>query len=89
MLAHGTVDDFAVAVPDPPVAGFIGGRTNGAWRGTFVSRTNWFYSLERTSNFTNWSAVSPANAGTGGTMSLLDTNMVVGGAVYRVKALKP
>jgi hypothetical protein len=89
VLAHGAVDDFVVAVPDAPVANFAGTKTNGQWRGTFASRTNWFYALERTLNFTNWAVASSTNAGNGGVMTLFDTNAVAGGAYYRVKALRP
>ncbi len=87
--AHGTVDNFAVTVPDPPVGNFTSARSNAIWRGTFVSRTNWFYSWERTLNLVTWTTASPTNAGTGGAMQLLDTNALTGGAFYRVKALKP
>jgi hypothetical protein len=89
VLAHGTVDNFAVTVPDPPVANFTGTKSNAVWRGAFVSRTNWFYSLERTVDFNSWAVASPTNTGTGGAMQLLDTNGPAGGAFYRIKASKP
>jgi len=89
ILAHGTVDNFAVTVPDPPVANFTGAKSNATWRANFVSRTNWAYSLERTLDFATWSAASPTNSGNGGLMQFVDTNALPAGAFYRIKALKP
>jgi len=87
--AHGTVDNLAVTIPEPPVANLAGVRTNGGWQATFVSRTNWFYALERTTNVANWSVVSPTNAGTGGSVVLQDSNPPGAGAFYRVRAWRP
>jgi hypothetical protein len=89
ILAHGIVDNFLVTMPDPPVSNFAGAGSNTVWRATFISRTNWFYALERTTNLAAWSSVSPTNAGTGGAMLLQDNNAVSSGGFYRVKATKP
>lgn len=86
VLAHGTIDDIVVTVPEPPVTQFAGQRTNGTWRATFVSRTNWFYALERSSNLNVWNVVSPTNSGTGSFMTLVDSNAPAGDSFYRVKA---
>lgn len=87
--AHGTVDNLLVTVPDAPVANFTLSQSNAVWRGTFVSRTSWSYALERTPDFTNWATASTASAGTGGVMSVADTNAPPGRAFYRIKALRP
>lgn len=88
ILAHGTVDNFFVTVPDSPVSNFAGAESNSIWRATFTSKTNWFYSLERTVDFTNWFSASATNSGTGGAMTLQETNLNAA-AFYRVKAQKP
>jgi hypothetical protein len=86
ILAHGTVDNIVATVPDSPVTLLTGMRSNGAWRATFVSKTNWFYALERTTDFASWNAVSPTNSGTGGTILLEETNAPADGGFYRVRA---
>ncbi len=88
ILAHGTVDNFVVTVPDPPVSNFTGTKSNATWRATFGTQVNWFYALERSADFATWSVTSPTNSGTGGTLVLQDTNAAAS-AFYRVKAMKP
>ncbi len=87
--ARGSVDNFQMTLPDPPVVDFIGTRGNAVWRAQFISRTNWSYALERSVNWTAWTTVSPTNAGSGGALSLQDTSAPTGGAFYRVRAMKP
>ena len=60
--------------------------TNGVWQARFFARTNWLYTLERTTNFSSWAPVSPAVRGVNSNMSLPDTNAVTGKAFYRVRA---
>lgn len=88
ILAHGTVDNLLMTVPDAPVGNFSGVKSNATWRATFMTKTNWFYALERSVDFATWSAASATNSGTGGTMLLQDTSALVK-AFYRVKAVKP
>ena len=88
ILAHGTVDNFVITVPDPPVSQFTGTKSNATWRATFGTKLNWFYALERSADFATWSVASPTNSGTGGTLLLQDTNASAN-AFYRVKAMKP
>ena len=88
ILAHGAVDNLLVTVPDAPVGNLIGTKSNSTWRATFTTKTNWFYSLERSADFVTWSAASATNSGTGGAMLLQDTNTLTN-AFYRVKAVKP
>jgi hypothetical protein len=87
--AHGVVDNLRVTVSDPPVSELVGVKSNTTWRTTFVTRSNWSYALERSSDFLAWNVVSPTNGGTGSTFLLQDTNMPSDGAFYRVKAMRP
>jgi hypothetical protein len=89
ILAHGVVDNVVATVPDPPVSDFAGARSNSLWHATFTTKTNWFYSLERTGDFATWAPASVTHSGTGGTLVLQDTNAVASEAFYRVKAVKP
>ena len=89
ILAHGTVDDFQIITPGPPLAGIAGAFTNGFWQVQFLTRTNWFYTLERTTNFESWTTVSPRHTGTGKYVFLQDAAAPNDRAFYRVKAERP
>lgn len=86
ILAHGVVDNFSVTVPDAPVSNFVGSKSNSTWRGTFTSKTNWTYALERSLDFATWNVVSPTNSGSGGILLLQDTTAAAAGGFYRVNA---
>jgi len=85
VLAHGVVDDFLFAAP-PPVTRVT---ATGAGQIQFRSTTNWLYHLERATNFQWWLPVSGSLPGTGGTMTMQDTNPPSGSAFYRVQAHLP
>ncbi len=89
VLAHGTVDNLTCRTPPPPVAFISCELSNRVWQVDFESRTNWMYTLERTSDFLGWTTVSGSVSGTGGTMFLQDTNSSSPAAFYRVLAVKP
>lgn len=90
ILAHGVVDNFRVIVPEPPVQNLTGGFAGAnAWQVQFGSQTNWFYTLERTTNFTDWDAVSITFLGNGGNFTLSDLNLISAAAFYRVRAHRP
>jgi hypothetical protein len=89
ILAHGTVDDFVLTVPDPPVTPLAGAFAGAHWEVRFTSRPNWFYTLERTTNFSTWTSVSAATPGTGATLALADPQWPGGQAAYRVRANRP
>jgi hypothetical protein len=90
VLAHGVLDDLRINVPEPPVTKVAGGFENGAWRVELSSRTNWLYTLQRTSDWVSWTNVSPVTAGTGSLLMLQETNSASASSVfYRVKAEKP
>ena len=59
ILAHGVVDNFVVTVPPPPVQNLTNTSSNGVWQAQFLSRSNWVYTLERTTDFQSWTNVSP------------------------------
>lgn len=86
VLAHGWVDNFVFAAP-PPVTRVAAGSAPGSAQ--FRSTTNWLYHLERTTDFAVWTPVSAVAPGTGGEMTLQDTNPPPGRAFYRVQAQLP
>lgn len=89
LLAHGTVDNFVLSLPPPPVQNLTVGFTNDTWTAQFISRTNWLYTLERTTNFSAWTVVSIAATGNGTNLFLPDSNAALSQAFYRVRAERP
>ncbi len=89
ILAHGTVDNFRVTVPEPPVQNFVGAFVGANWQVQFTSRTNWFYTLEGTTNFTTWNAAMITTPGNGSILTLTDSNPAPAAAFYRVRANRP
>jgi hypothetical protein len=89
LLAHGTVDNFTVTVPPPPVQNFSGGFTNNFWQAQFAGQNNWLYTLERTTDLISWNDVSQTNSGNGTNLFLPDTNAISSKTFYRVRAERP
>ena len=89
LLAHGSVANFVVTVPPPPIQNLAGIFSNGIWQAQFISRSNWLYTLERTTDFKSWTDVSSATSGNGTNLFLPDTNARADKAFYRVKAERP
>lgn len=86
ILAHGEIDNVAVTFPPPPLQVGKAGFSGGQWDQSFISRTNWNYVLQATSDFQTWSEVSATRAGTGGQIVLQETNAANHGArFYRIK----
>ena len=89
LLAHGSVANFVVTVPPPPVQNLTGSFSSAVWQAQFSSRSNWLYTLERTADFQSWTDVSPATFGNGTNLFLPDTNAPADKAFYRVRAERP
>ena len=89
LLAHGTVDNFIITVPPPPVQNLYGAISNNLWRAQFISQSNWLYTLERTTNFVWWNDASISTGGNGTNLFLPDTNAIFSKAFYRVRAERP
>ncbi len=86
VLAHGTVDNLVIMTPPPPVGNAVGGFLGQGWQVQFTGRTNWIYTLERTTDFQFWQSLQSA---TNIPWALLDTNAPSGKAFYRVRAERP
>jgi hypothetical protein len=86
LLAHGLIDNIEVQLPWLPVESLHSTWTNGNSWTDFFARTNWFYTLERSTNSVNWTPVSPRTAGSSGNLSIMDSNAPPERAFYRVKA---
>ncbi len=88
ILVHGAVDNLVVAL-QPPAAELAGKFTGSAWQVQFVSRTNWAYVVERTTDFRSWIPVSATLYGNGGVLSIQDTNAPARSALYRARTIQP
>ncbi len=89
LLAHGAVDNFAIALPPPPVQNFSGAFTNGIWQAQFISQSNWLYTLQRSTNLISWDDISISTGGNGTNLFLPDPNAISGKSFYRVRAERP
>jgi len=87
LLAHGIVDNIVLTLPPAPIQLHRGSIIAGQWQSSFLSRTNWQYVLEATGDLRTWSEVSGAIAGTGGPLTLRETNAPSATArFYRIKS---
>jgi len=89
VLAHGTVANFTVTLPPPPVQQLGGYLTHGRWSVGFLSRTNWLYSLQSSPDLQHWITVNPDNAGNGTNLVLSDPTPPGSRAFYRIEAERP
>jgi hypothetical protein len=89
LLAHGSVTDFVVTVPPPPVQNLTVSFSNAVWRAQFISQSNWLYTLERAGDLLSWTNVFPAAPGNGTHLYLPDTDAPADRAFYRVRAERP
>lgn len=89
LLAHGTLDNFTVTVPPPPVQNLTGAFSNNVWQAQFISQSNWLYTLEATADFISWNDVSTATSGNGTNLFLPDNNPSPDKSFYRVRADRP
>jgi hypothetical protein len=85
LLAHGTVDNLAVAAPLP--VGTINAIAAGQVQ--FTSDTNWLYTLQRSVDFQSWTNASISTSGNGTNLFLQDTNTISDKSFYRVRADLP
>jgi hypothetical protein len=89
VLAHGVADNIVLTVPPPPVQNLTGKFMDNQWEVTFISRTNWVYTLQRTAGFHSWADVSQGLSGNGASLVLADANSGPESAFYRVRAERP
>jgi hypothetical protein len=88
ILARGRIDNLVVETPPPPVTQLT--QTHAAAHSVnFLSRSNWFYTLLRSTNLTTWTALPATTNGTGLTAQLTDASPPVEKCFYRVRAERP
>lgn len=86
VLAHGRLDNIVITLPDAPIQQFAGGFAQGTWRGDFVGRPGWRYTLEVSSNLQTWRSVGSSVDGTGQLQTLTDPSPSPREAFYRIRA---
>ena len=88
ILAHGTIGNLVLVVPPPPVSLLQITPVSGVGQVQFTSRTNWNYVLQSSADLQTWAPAGPPVAGTGGNLTLQDTNSPQPHQFYRVDALR-
>lgn len=89
LLATGRVDNISMTTPPSPIQNLTGQFAGSNWQAQFTSRTNWLYTLERTTNYNSWSNASATTPGNGTTLILQDLTPPALNAAYRVRAQRP
>jgi hypothetical protein len=90
VLAHGMVDNLLITIPPPAIAGLSGAFTSqNMWQVQFTSRSNWLYTLERTTDFQTWTSASNPSSGNGNSLILQESQPATGIGFYRVRAQRP
>ena len=88
-LAHGTVANLVVTVPPPPAQNLAAAFSNSVPQVQFTDRTNWLYTLQRSTDLFSWADASPTTPGVDNTLTLQDTNTLADKAFYRIRAQRP
>jgi hypothetical protein len=88
ILAHGLIDNVAVTTPPWPVEQLRGAFQESTWRAQFLSRSNWVYTLECSTNANSWASLVSTTS-QGGLVIMGDTNPPAQNALYRVQAARP
>jgi hypothetical protein len=89
VLAHGVISNLVVTVQTWPVGTLTGARVGDVWEGRCYSRSNWLYTLDRSTDLQSWTPASATNAGLDADLVLQDTNPPAGQAFYHVRAQQP
>lgn len=88
VYAQGAVNNFVLTLP-PVVRNVENTFSNGISQVQFGTYANEVYTLQRSTNLVSWYAASPDTNGSGGVMTLEDTNAPAPWAFYRVRASQP
>jgi hypothetical protein len=86
LLAHGTIGNITIKVPRAPVTFLQPALLNGAEGVQFSSLEDWNYILQSSRDLQSWVQVGSPVAGTGGKLTLQDTNSPQTQLFYRVLA---
>jgi hypothetical protein len=93
LYGQGTISNLSITLPPPPIQNLTLAQSNGLWQAEFTSRTNWYYTLLRTTNVSlpaaAWRTASITAAGNATNLILQDTNAPTTQAFYRVSAIRP
>jgi len=88
LLAHGTIGNVTLEVPRPPLTFLQPTLVDGVAGVQFYSQENWTYILQSSGDLQTWVQVGSPVAGTGGKLTLQDTNPPQKQLFYRVCALR-
>jgi hypothetical protein len=93
MSAPYNAHKHAPTEPDPGITALVknltGGFQDGRWQAQFLSCANWLYSLERSSDMQNWTAVTNGISGNGTNLVTTDSAPPADNAFYRIRVDQP
>lgn len=86
--ATGSVDNISISWSHPAAARLALSRAGSSYQIKINSSIQWWYTLERTTDFANWIKISPPMPGTGSELIFVDDNPPSDFAFYRVLSEK-
>lgn len=87
VFARGTVDNVRLELPEPPIRRFTGGPDGATWQAGFTGWLGWRYTLEASSDLSEWNAVSATIDGDGHRQTLVDPHPSPDRSFYRLQAM--
>jgi len=82
LLAHGTVDNIEVTIPDRMKGEFV----SEGYQVQFWTKTNWLYTLERSTDLKTWDPISAGTPGNGVKITWLDSTPPAERGFYRISS---
>jgi len=84
IIANGTISNLKVTTAPRPVGNVAGKLSGSTYTAQFSTRTNFDYTLERSTDLKNWTPIADPLAGIVTVQTLVDTNAPPGKAFYRL-----
>lgn len=88
ILAHGILDNVVLTIPAPVLGSLVLSQSNSINYLEFPSKTNWVYTLERSTDLVSWISLASATNGNGSKITLAEPS-VNNKSFYRVRSERP
>jgi hypothetical protein len=89
IFARGTIDNIELTLPNSSAFSATGKLVDGEWEQSFVGSAGWFYTLQASTNLSDWSDVSAEVEGNDAELTLSPAGPETGALrFFRVKAIQ-